>query len=555
MLNVSDATKSAYSDDVSKSFIISFPNRNITFTNDDLVEDSIELTEAIENEMAVSFKGCIASKMKFEVADVATDLRGEYVEVSVQAGTTDVIPLFKGYVDSQDNVTFEDIHTEFTCYDVLQKLRDRNMQSWINGLSYPITVLNFRNNLFSTLGITQESKTLINDNLQIKADLKSFVDSPSAVDILRWLCQINAVFGQIGRDGIFHYRELKVLAEGLYPSETTYPSPTTYPSAENAGTLISDDDYNEISYEPYETDEIKKVVIVDKNGVYQGNAGVSGNTFYIQDNPIAYCLNNLSSAANAILAKISYITHIPIVFIRCVGMPYLECGDTYISYTTRNICRTYIFARTLSGLQYLRDEYSSDTNKEFNGYKPTSQSQIDKNKSEIIDNQNNINNVDNRVTDTNTRVTGVDNRVTGVDNRVTGVSNQVTQLGTVVAQKANITDLNATNANVSNLNASKANVSDLNATNAAVQDLNANKASVASLNAVSARVGSLEASSFTTTNLAASIGNITSLRLQTVTASGMAYLQGGTQISAPFNCLGAYVSWKYHNLIGYYLGR
>lgn len=468
MVNVTQTTKDAYlSDTAHKAVTITFPNKNITFRNSDLVADSLVLTEAIETERTLTFTGCIASQLSFKIAEIVSDLRGEYLEAKIQAEETEEIYLFRGYVDTQDNETHEDIITEFKCYDPLYKIGSKNMQAWVNSLSYPITVKNFRNSLFSNLGITQEVRTLINDGLTISANFKTFVDGPSGTDLMRWICQINGVYGQFGRDGIFHYRELNALSEGLYPSETTYPGETTYPSAENAGTTILSSDYISLKYEPYTTDYITKVSIMDENGIEHGY-GTNGNVFVISDNPIAFCVN-MTTAARAILAKVDVVNHIPVVEMRCVGMPYLECGDTYLSYTRRYVCRTYILSRTLSGIQALFDSFSSDCDKDYPVPKVSQQNQINANKTEIKQTQE--------------EVDEVDNRVSTVDNRVTGVSNQVTQLGTVVAQKANITDLNATNATVANLNATKANVSDLNATNANVNYLSANKANVSDLNA------------------------------------------------------------------------
>lgn len=503
MVNVTQTTKDAYlSDTAHKAVTITFPNKNITFRNSDLVADSLVLTEAIETERTLTFTGCIASQLSFKIAEIVSDLRGEYLEAKIQAEETEEIYLFRGYVDTQDNETHEDIITEFKCYDPLYKIGSKNMQAWVNSLSYPITVKNFRNSLFSNLGITQEVRTLINDGLTISANFKTFVDGPSGTDLMRWICQINGVYGQFGRDGIFHYRELNALSEGLYPSETTYPGETTYPSAENAGTTILSSDYISLKYEPYTTDYITKVSIMDENGIEHGY-GTNGNVFVISDNPIAFCVN-MTTAARAILAKVEVVNHIPVVEMRCVGMPYLECGDTYLSYTRRYVCRTYILSRTLSGIQALFDSFSSDCDKDYPVPKVSQQNQINANKTEIKETQTSVTNVD-------SRVTGVDNRVSTVDNRVTGVSNQVTQLGTVVAQKANITDLNVTNANVNYLSANKANVSDLNATNIAVQDLNANKASVADLNAVNARFNSLNADKITSGTVSTARLNMTDI--------------------------------------------
>ena len=212
----------------------------------------------------------------------------------------------------------------------------------------------------------------------------------------------------------------------------------------------------------------------------------------------------LDDERKSILAKVEVVNHIPVVEMRCVGMPYLECGDTYLSYTRRYVCRTYILSRTLSGIQALFDSFSSDCDKDYPVPKVSQQNQINANKTEIKQTQEEVDEVDNRVST-------VDNRVTTVDNRVTGVDNRVTQVNNLVAQKANITDLNATNANVQYLSANKANVSDLQATNVAVQNLDANKASVAQLNAVNARFGSLNADNITSGTVATSRLNMTEI--------------------------------------------
>lgn len=390
MINVTDATKSAYiGDSINKTLTINFPNRNITFNNSDIVSESFELTESIETERYLTFKGCIASQCKFQVAENVQDLRGEYVTVTIKAGNTQTIDLFKGYVDEQNNETQEDIITEFICYDALYKIGSKNMQSWVDGLTFPITVKNLRNSLFSNLGIAQESKTLINDSLSISENFKTFCDNPSATDIMKWICEVNAVFGQIGRDGKFKYRELKEISEGLYPSETTYPGTTTYPSEENVAAVIDTSHYINLEYEPYEVDFITKVVIYDSGGLDVAYSGSGTNVFGLTDNPIAFSVN-MTKACQAILAKVGSINYLPVISMECVGLPYIECGDNYTSYTKRNVCRTYVLQRTLKGIQALKDNYSSDSDRNRPEHKATAISRTNSNKQTILDVQADI---------------------------------------------------------------------------------------------------------------------------------------------------------------------
>ena len=460
MLNVTDATKNAYYDDtLLKTLIITFPNKNVTFTGDDILGESVKLIEKIETERSLTFKGCIASKFTFKVADNVIDLRGEYLEATIQTDETEEIPLFSGYVDDQDNETREDIVTTFTCYDPLYKIGSKNMQSWVDGLSFPVTVRNFRNSLFSNLGITQEARTLINDNLTISANFKSFVDAPSATDIMKWICQLNGVYGQYGRDKKFHYRELNALSEGTYPAEDLYPGEDTFPSAENAGVTINTSDYVSLTYEPYTTDYITKVVIIDGGGLDQGQAGVEGNTFIVQDNPIAFNVN-MQSAARALLAKINVVNHIPVIKMKCVGLPYVECGDTFLSYTRKNVCRSYVLQRTLSGIQALFDEYSSDSDKDYPPYKATTKSMTNADRKKILQIQSDIVRIDGKIIADEAEFNTLKSKAITTDNlSAQNISaNQITagtlnvdriQAGSISAQKLNVSSSDGNGWNVS----------------------------------------------------------------------------------------------------------
>jgi len=199
-------------------------------------------------------------------------------------------------------------------------------------------------------------------------------------------------------------------------------------------------------------------------------------------------------------------------------LPWIECGDAVMAYTRLNTVRAFVLSRTLKGIQALSDSFSADTDQYQPIYKPTVQTQISQTNTALAQ--------------TNSNVTSVDNRVTGVDSRVTGVDGRVTQLGTVVAQKANITDLNATNANVSNLSASVANLG----------TVVAQKANISDLNATNARVGSLESNSVRTYNFSTYYANTARVYSGSMSASTMSCDSITARYSA--SILGQAVSWK-----------
>ena len=361
MLDVLESTKTEYlSGQELKHLVITVPGKNVTFTHDDISHESLKLFESIEDGRNLTFKGCIASKFVFSIADIVQDLRGEYITATIQAGQTEVIPLFKGYIDAQTNLTHQDVATEFTCYDKLYKVGSTNMQSWLDSLTFPITVKNFRDSLFTALGITQDTQTLICDNLPISSALLSFVENPTAVSLMQWICQINARYGQIGRDGKFYYRRLKEIFAGTYPGEQTFPSSTTYPGEDNSDIRIFSSNYSQIRYEPFDVERINKVILVDEQGKVSAHYGSGTNIFAIQDNPIAYCMGNAEDIVQAVYGEIYKLSYLPVTNYRGVGLPFMECGDVVRVVTRKHSVGTYILSRTLTGIQGLFDEYASD---------------------------------------------------------------------------------------------------------------------------------------------------------------------------------------------------
>lgn len=436
MLNISNTERAMWNASaIHKALLLSFPNKGITFQNADIIEDSLSLTEAINEDQTLTFVGCIASQLSIKVAGNVQDLRGEYMELDIKIGDEDYIPLFKGYVDSQINSNSEDVETELSAYDALvSQVFPVDVTSWYNGLTFPLTVKSFRDSFFQYIGITQETTTLVNDSLSLS---KSVTDEViTGESIIKWICNLNACFGQIDRTGVFVYRYLGAITKGLYPAIDLYPSTDLYPSAENFSEAVDSGVYSRLNYEPFETELINKVNIYDQNGALKGTAGSGSNVLSISDNPLAWGVN-MTSAAAAILAKIDQIAFIP-AEIEAVGLPYLECGDIIAGDTRLNRIRTYILSRTLNGLQALTDTFRSPSEKMLPAYEQSLQTSVSSNTAGVSENKT-----------------------------------EIQKTNQIVATKATIDQLNATNARIGTLEADHVSVSDLNATNAAIQNLSA----------------------------------------------------------------------------------
>lgn len=535
MVRVTDTTKAAYKSDATvKDIEVRIPDANITLTNDDILFESLELKEAIEEGDNLSFIGCIASSFKIECFNLVDDtLEGMWIEADIVAHTDDpadeeTIPLFRGYIDKVTNTTHEEFTTEIRAYDALYRICNADVTSWYNGLTFPITVKNMRNSFFTRVGVTQVDDYLPNDSMTVNKTIED--KTISGQKIIRAICQINGRFGRINRAGSFEYVHLVEGTEALYPREDLFPDDDIYPADENALDQIAKAYYSKISFENYQVSPITKVQLVNKDGQIQSTAGNGSNAFTVESNPLIWGKSTaqLNSVALNLLNTVKGLWYVPSE-VSSVGLPYVECGDFVLMAARRSIVRAYVLSRILKGIQALTDDYSAPGDKTQPVYVPSVQTQIDANAQAIsTETTNRISAVS---AEASARASAISseasaranadaneasiraNQISAVNVRCDNLVARDAQITNLVAQKANITDLQATNAtvgnliartaNVENLVATKASISDLNAVSASIGNLNATKANISDLNAVNARISNLEATRVTADYVAA----------------------------------------------------
>lgn len=494
MYSVNQTTKDAYKSDSShKELVVRIPSANITLTNDDILEDSLELKESIENSDNLSFQGCIASSLKFECFNLVEEtLIGAWIECDITADETQTIPLFRGYISEVTNATHEEFTTEIRAYDALYKINNTDVTSWYNSLTFPMSMIAFRNSFFTRVGVTQLPDYLPNDGLTIVKGIEDKVITGDT--IIKAICQINGRYGRIGRSGLFEYVHLVEGTEALYPREDLYPADDIYPAAENALDNVAKAYYSEISFENYRVSPITKVQLVIKDGSIGAVAGSGTNIFTVKNNPLIWGLSaaNLNAAAANLYNSIQGLWYTP-SDIKCVGLPYVECGDFVMMSARRSIIRAYVLSRTLKGIQILADSFSADGDRYQPAYIPDVQTQANANAVAITNETTRATTAERaeastRQTQINNEASTRQSQINAVNVRCDNLNAKDAHIENLVATKASISDLQATNANVSNLNArvanvqslvaTKANISDLNATNARVSNLEANRITV-----------------------------------------------------------------------------
>lgn len=341
MINVSSATKAAWmSDRKVNHIVISFPNLNLTYGNDSIDPDSLSWSEALCNADSMEFVGCIASSFGASIYNIPDNVKGQYIEVTFQAGSTDIIPIFKGYVDSVE-IESDSLFKKIKAYDALYNAGQIDVAEWYARLALPMTLGAIRASLMTYVGLTEvEDTELPNDDVIIQRTLEN-PDTIKGLTVIKSICQLNGACGIINRDGEFEYRYVKESMESSY--DLLY--------------------HESLKYEEFYCNPIQRVQIRDM----EDDAGVTtssyGNKYIIQGNMFAYELatDTLYSMANNILDMINGFTYHPMRSLQN-GLPFFEVGDTLecvVDPEGYGVDTFLILSRTLTGVQYCRDTFEA----------------------------------------------------------------------------------------------------------------------------------------------------------------------------------------------------
>ena len=303
----------------------------VSLTNSDIYAESMELHESISLEENLAFGSCNASEFRITIANNVSSLIGKRISV-IEIIDGDILNPFElgTYTVVSDIPTAERDRREITAYDDLYLILNTEVSEWYTGLTFPMTLKNFRDSFFNYLGITQDSATLINDNITIEETI-----TPTTLygsDVITRICEINACFGRMGRNGHFQYITLG-----------------------GTDTDVSNNAI-ELKYEDYQTEFIDKVQIRQNPDDVGGISGTGTNALIIENNFLMYgkTANELNSISATVLNAVSSIQYTPIE-IELNGTPCMETGDKITFSDGTNTITSYVLERTLRGIQTLFD--------------------------------------------------------------------------------------------------------------------------------------------------------------------------------------------------------
>lgn len=353
-----------------KQTVISVVGTNQKIDNSMLEIGTFALEESLCSESELKFGACEANCVKFTARNTAGNIIGKTISIEETIDGDSKNPMPYGvFKVASDVPTADRTKRQITAYDAMYDIINADVKSWYAGLSFPMTLKQFRDSFFAHLGIAQVETNLVNDSMTVnktivatQTDDLSAVTEESAISgktVVTAICEINGCFGNINREGKFEYVFLKAITSALYPAEYLFPADNVFPSDANTESMTGH--YITFDYEDFQSKAITQLEIKtseDNAGAIVGTAGnnysITGN-FLVSDKTGA----ELEQIANNLLPIMKQAAYTPIKSCTCVGNPCLTLGEPIRFNTTREIVETYLLQRTLTGVQSKRDSISA----------------------------------------------------------------------------------------------------------------------------------------------------------------------------------------------------
>lgn len=332
-------------------------------------QDTFTLTETLNDGTELKFGSCLPNQISFTGREVPIATKGMKLRVTETLEGNENDPFVYGtYTVQSDTPTADRTKRQIVAYDAMYDIINCDAKSWYDGLTFPMTLKQFRDSFFMHLGIEQKETTLVNDSMTVNKTLVTTQSDDSSVTaeatisgktIIEAICELNGAFGNIGRDDRFEYVILKAITSALYPAEDLYPREDLFPS--DANTESMNGHYITFDYEAFQSQAITQLEIRADDSTAGAIVGASGNNYVISGN---FLISDKTGAemkqiANNLLSVIAQAEYTPIKSCTCVGNPCLELGDPIRFNTSREIVETYILQRTLTGVQSKRDSIVS----------------------------------------------------------------------------------------------------------------------------------------------------------------------------------------------------
>ena len=368
---INSSLKEKYWDSATdKQMVISVVGTNQKIDNSMLEIGTFALEESLCSESELKFGACEANCVKFTARNTAGNIIGKTISIEETIDGDSKNPMPYGvFKVASDVPTADRTKRQITAYDAMYDIINTDVKSWYAGLSFPMTLRQFRDSFFAHLGIAQVETSLVNDSMTVnktivatQTDDSSAVTEESAISgktVVTAICEINGCFGNINRNGKFEYVFLKAITSALYPAEDLFPADNLFPSDANTESMTGH--YITFDYEDFQSKAITQLEIKSSDDTAGAVVGTAGNNYSITGNFLVSDKTGaeLEQIANNLLPIMKQAVYTPIKSCTCVGNPCLTLGEPIRFNTTREIVETYLLQRTLTGVQSKRDSISA----------------------------------------------------------------------------------------------------------------------------------------------------------------------------------------------------
>lgn len=311
-------------------------------TNEMVHTDTMTITESLCSDENLDFGACECARMEIIVSGLDQDIAGkEFLLIESFADYELIRGIFT--VDSTPRENDRDTR-RIIAYDRMKRF-DEDVAGWYKTLQFPMTLKEFRASLCDFVGVPQSANiNLVNDNMTVEKTIEP--DTLFGRDVIRSICQINGVFGNINQMG-----------------EIRYVSVTKKESITDTISI-----YKTVESEEYTVPDVDTVWIRKEEGDIGGasDGGDGMNVVIVEGNFLVYgkTTSQQSEVANNILSVISGLEYRPAEIIGN-GAPWYEMGDRIAVETSDGTVNTIIMSRTSTGIQGVMDEIVSTGSKEL----------------------------------------------------------------------------------------------------------------------------------------------------------------------------------------------
>lgn len=403
MLDLTEAQqKIFYTGTYFHGYQMHFPDLGLTIDNNTIHSEAVTIKESICDEEEFVLGGCIASSCEFEVSEILqNELNGQEFTATLETVDEDgnsALELSMGTyrVDSATLVDDKD-YKKVVAYDALY-VASVDVSEWYNGIfpeeeksvtklqdgkEVTVKIVEYgtvklkamRESLLQYLGIPFESQDLINDDMDVEKTVAPAAGSLTGITVLKAICMVNGGFGRMNRNGKFEVIYLHDMHSlGLQPHVGLYPKKGLYPSSSGnglrdisklSGAADMEPEYRSIRCEEYTTDKITCLNIQTDDEDVGVTVGTDlSNPYLITGNFLLYgkSVDELKVIGGNILSKLKGIYYRPVSELKLNALPYLETGDMIVAEKEAEKVYSYIFSRTISGIQALIDTYEAKGN-------------------------------------------------------------------------------------------------------------------------------------------------------------------------------------------------